>query len=135
IVYDTDWGFFNVNHNTLAFVTNPAGTGVGRYLSTVLMVNLLHNPDFKAEFITRLAYHLNHTFTPERVIGRIDEMACMIEAEMPNQIKRWGGSMNEWYFHIQRLRNFAQNRPAIMLHHIKNKFKLSNEQMKIFDAW
>jgi hypothetical protein len=135
IVYDTDWGFFDVNHNTLFYVSNPEGTGIGKYLSTVILANLLKNEEFKAEFIRRLAYHLNHTFVPERVIGIIDEMAADIEPEMPRHLQRWGGTMSGWRNHIQRLRNFASQRPAIMLGHIQRKFNLTNKEMEVFDAW
>jgi hypothetical protein len=135
IVYDTDWGFFNVNHNTLAHVTSPEGTGVGRHLSTVIMVNLLKNTEFRTEFINRLAYHLNTTFTPERVVARIDEMEKVIEKEMPRQIERWGGKMSAWRSQVQRLRNFALKRNTIMMGHIQQKFGLSNKEMEIFDDW
>ncbi|MGI6658256.1 MAG: CotH kinase family protein [Dethiobacteraceae bacterium] len=132
IVYDTDWGFFNVNHNTLAYVTNPEGTGVGRHLYTTLLVNLLKNREFKAEFIRRAAYHLNHTFAAERVIQRIDELAGAIEPAMPRHLQRWGGSMQGWRQHIQRLRDFARQRPAIVARHFQQKFNLSAAEMEIF---
>ncbi|NLZ93301.1 MAG: hypothetical protein GX922_04690, partial [Firmicutes bacterium] len=135
IVYDTDWGFFNVDHNTLAYVTNPAGTGVGRHLSTVLLVNLLKNQEFKAEFINRLAYHLNNTFAKDRVINRINELAAAIESEMPDHLKRWGGSMSAWHSQVQKLRDFAEKRPAIVVKHIQQKFNLTNAQMQIFNDW
>ena len=135
IVYDTDWGFLNVDHNTLAYVTNPAGTGVGRHLSTVLLVNLLKNQEFKAEFINRFAYHLNHTFAKERVINRINELAAAIESEMPDHFKRWGGSMSAWYYQVQKLRDFAEKRPAIVVKHIQQKFNLTDAQMEIFNDW
>jgi hypothetical protein len=135
IVYDTDWGFFNVNHNTLDHVTHPQGTGVGRNLSTVIMVNLLKNNEFRTEFIQRMAFHLNNTFTEERVIGRIDEMQTVIEHEMPRQIERWGGSMESWNRQVERLRNFARNRNRILMGHIQAKFNLSNKEMEIFDDW
>jgi hypothetical protein len=135
IVYDTDWGFFNVNHNTVYYVTNPEGTGVGRRLSTVLLANLLKNNDFKEEFLQRFAYHLNYTFAPERVINIIDEIAGDIEPEMPSHFQRWGGTVNSWQTHVQSLRNFAQQRPAIVVRHIQRKFNLTNAEMNVFDAW
>jgi hypothetical protein len=135
IVYDTDWGFFDVDHNSLAYVTNPEGTGIGKHLSTVLLVNLLKNDEFREEFIRRLAYHLNVTFAPERVVGIIDEMAAAIEPEMPAHRQRWGGTMSGWRNHIQRLRTFAEKRPAIVTGHIQRKFNLTHQEMEMFDAW
>jgi hypothetical protein len=94
----------------------------------------LKNEGFKAEFIQRFAYHMNKTFTPERVVGVIDRMEAEIEAEMPRHLQRWGGSMSSWRSHVQRLRNFATQRPAIVLRHFQGKFGLSNKEMEIFDA-
>ncbi len=135
IVYDLDWGFFNVNHNTLYYVTNPEGTGIGRHLSTALLVNLLKNEEFKNLFIERMAHHLNNTFETERVLAVIDKFAGAIEPEMHRHLARWGGTVSGWNSQVQRLRNFAEKRQAIILPHIRRKFNLTNEEMKMFDAW
>ncbi|MFU8794286.1 MAG: lamin tail domain-containing protein [Dethiobacteria bacterium] len=133
IVYDLDWGFWpgHLNNNTLASMTNPAGTGAWNNISTTLTVKLLDNDHFRNEFISRFAYHLNHTFEPGLVIGQIDQLAANIEDEMPNQIERWGGSMDRWYREIDSMREFARKRPAVVIEHIKQKFKLSEEDMQI----
>lgn len=133
ILFDTDWGFFNVNHNTLWYVTNSKGTGIGQMFSTAIMYNLLKNDSFKNDFINRLAYHLNNTFKTERVISVIDEMAKTIEPEMPGQLSRWGGSINGWNNYVQSLRNFAMKRPSILLSFIKEQFNLSSEEIKLFN--
>jgi len=134
IVYDLDWGFFTLGHNTLASLSDPEGTGWNQNLSTVLTVKLLENDEFRRQFIERFAYHLNYTFTPERVIARIDEIAAALEPELPRHFERWGGSMNAWYSQVERLRSFARKRPAIVLRHIQSKFGLSEEEMRVFDA-
>jgi len=134
IVYDQDWGFFNVEQNTLWYVTNPQGTGVGLKFSTALMVNLLKNEEFKNEFIQRFAYHLNHTFKTEHVLAVIDEMAKAIEPEMPRHLSRWGGSMKSWHKQVEVLRDFARRRPEILKGYFQRKFNLSKEEMRIFDA-
>ena len=135
IVYDLDWGFFSLNHNTLASLSNPAGTGWAQALNTVFTRNLILNDEFRRQFIERFAYHMNYTFTPERVLDRIDEIAAVLEPEMPRHFQRWGGSMSSWHAHVEGLRDFARKRPAIVLKHIQSKFGLSNEEMSIFDAW
>ncbi len=137
ITFDLDWAFWvnNYDHNTLRFVTNPAGTGYGRNLSTVIMTNLLKNPDFRDLFIERLAYHLNYTFETGRVLTLIDELVANIEPEMPRQLERWGGSMSRWNSEVDVLRTFAERRHAYLLRYIKNYFKLSSDEMKIFYAY
>jgi spore coat protein CotH len=122
----------HVNHNILASMTNPAGTGAWGNISTTLTVSLLQNEDFKRAFIERFAYHLEYTFAPERVIGRIDELASNIEDEMPRQIERWGGSMGRWEQEIESMREFARLRPAVVIEHIRRKFNLNEEEMQIF---
>ncbi|MDW7740331.1 MAG: CotH kinase family protein, partial [Bacillota bacterium] len=137
LVYDLDWCFWpsHLHHNTLASMTNPAGTGYNNAVSTTLTVNLLRNEEFKKEFIERFAYHLNNTFTAEKVIARIDELASKIEPEMPRQVERWGGSMERWYREVEHLRNFARQRPAIVTEQIRRKFNLSDQEMTIFGRY
>lgn len=132
ILYDTDWGFFDANHNTLWYVTNPEGTGTGKMFSTALMYNLLKNDSFKDEFIRRFAYHLNNTFSSDRVISIIDEMAKKIEPEIPDQVARWGGSVQRWHNEVQKLRDFAKQRPSILLKFIIQQFNLSDEEISLF---
>jgi len=134
IIYDLDWGMWpsHVNYNILASMTNPSGTGAWGNISTTLTVRLLQNEEFKKEFINRFAYHLANTFTPDRVIARIDELSSNIEDEMPRQIERWGGSMERWQREIESLREFARQRPAVVIEQIRRKFNLSEEDMQIF---
>lgn len=134
IVYDLDWAFFLLHHNTVASMCDPEGTGYAQQLSTLLTRRLVENEEFRRQFIQRFAYHLNYTFTPERVIARIDEIVAVLEPEMPRHLERWGGSMSMWRFHVQMLRDYAEERPAIVLGHIQRKFGLSDEEMRIFEG-
>ncbi len=138
IVFDLDWAFWgsNYGHNTLRFVTNPAGTGYNRALSTALMCGLLDNPDFRQLFIERLAYHLNNTFETDRVIKQIERLAGNIENEMPRHLERWGGSMVSWMNQIDMLTTFAANRQPYLLSHIQAYFSLSDDDMDaLFNEW
>jgi hypothetical protein len=137
ITFDLDWAFWrnNYDHNSLAFVTNPQGTGYARSLRTTLMTNLLANREFRALFLERLAYHLNNTFATQRVLDRIDLLADNIASEMPRQIARWGGSMSRWEEEVEVLRTFARNRHTYLHRYIQEYFRLSNEEMRIFDGW
>ncbi|MGM0689171.1 MAG: lamin tail domain-containing protein [Bacillota bacterium] len=136
LVFDFDWCFWpgHVEYNTLASMTNPAGTGFQNRISTILTVNLLRNQNFEDEFIKRFAYHINNTFEPERVVTRIDELAANIESEIPRHFERWGGSVDHWYHEIDNLREFARLRPAIVVEHIRQKFQLSEEEMQILSS-
>jgi hypothetical protein len=96
-------------------------------------VRLLNNSDFRNSFIERFAYHLQHTFEPEKVVARIDYLAANIEDEMPRQVERWGGSVDRWYYEIEQMREFARLRPAVVTEHIRRKFNLSEAEMQIFN--
>jgi hypothetical protein len=137
ITFDLDWAFWrnNYSHNSLAFVTNPQGTGYARSLRTTLMTNLLANREFRDLFIERLAFHLNVTFETQRVLDRIDLLAGNIASEMPRQVARFGGSMSRWQEEVEVLRDFARNRHAYLHRYIQEYFRLSNEEMRIFDGW
>ena len=135
IVYDVDWGFFTWNHNTLVYVTHPAGTGYASRLWTTVMTNLLRNNDFRQEFVERLAYHMNHTFAKERVLARIDERVAEIESEVPRHLARWNLSMANWQYNVSYLRSYAEARTDQIMGYVQRYFGLTNEEMRIFDAW
>ncbi len=134
IVYDQDWAFFNVNHNTVWYLTNPEGHGIGLNFSNALMYNLLKNQEFKDEFVARFAYHLKNTFKTEDVIALIDQFAARIDSEVPADCERWGGTYEGWKKYVQRLRDFAIKRPAILKGYIQQELGLSNQEMKAFDG-
>lgn len=135
IVYDLDWGFFTWNHNTLVYVTHPDGTGYARGLWTTIIYNLMQNADFRQEFIERFAYHMNNTFTKDRVLASIELRVSEIESEVPRHLSRWGYSMNNWISHVNLLRSYAEARTDQVLGYVQRYFRLSNEEMRIFDAW
>ncbi len=125
ILFDTDWGFFHIQNNSIAFGINPEGTGYANLFSNVIIIRLLENDEFKELFINRFIELLNTTFSSEHVSELINYMAMTIEPEMDNQINRWGGSMAEWQSNIQKLKEFAINRPAAIYNHLIITFNLN----------
>ena len=69
------------------------------------------------------------------MLDRIDLLADNIASEMPRQIARWGGSMSNWEEEVEVLRTFARNRHAYLHRYIQEYFRLSNEEMRVFDGW
>ena len=136
ILYDLDWGFRKAGHKTLSRVTNPRGTGAMNMFSTAIMTALLKNADFRKSFAERFAYHLNTTFEPQRVLSMIDELAEPIRSEIPRHMKRWrrsprASSPKLWETRLQRLRDFAVNRPPVVKAHVKEFFGLSDSEMAL----
>lgn len=134
IFYDVDWAFWFKDMNGLKFFTNPEGNGVGHFFRNDILRGLLENPAYKKKFIERFAYHINVTFEPERVIGRIDDIAGMIDSEMPRDKERWGGSYNGWKDYVEAKRDYAVYRNKTAKQHLQDYFGLSDARMKeLFD--
>jgi hypothetical protein len=136
LVYDSDFGFDlqfpyvpgvneGAQHNTLAFSLATNGPGwPNPPASTLLMRRLLLNSSFKSAFIDR-HIALNHSyFRTERVIHVLDSMAANLAPYIQEHSDRWGGfeSVQEWQSHIERMREFARQRPAAQRQHLRGVF-------------
>ncbi len=71
-----------------------------------ILNSLFDNPDFTADYIQRYAELSNGIFSCDKMLQVLDSMILHIEAEMPRQITRWGGTMAGWQNNVQDLRNF-----------------------------
>lgn len=138
ILWDTDFGFAlytgasYATHPTLNFATDP-NSGVGwpnPPWSTAHLRLLLQNPEFKSRFIQTLCTTINTTFNPERVNRVIDDFQNRIKAEMPFHKQRWGGTIADWNFEVQRLRDFSIARNQFMRQHMVDFFGF-NQTIKL----
>ena len=48
-----------------------------------------------------------------------------ISDEMPNHIEKWGGSMNQWYSHVNNVIQFGNYRQENVFNHLSSYFGLS----------
>ena len=71
---------------------------------------LEESPDFQKLYYGRYADLMSTVFTCENMTTVLDSMIATIRPEMPRQINRWGGTMNEWESNVNRLRNFISER-------------------------
>ena len=85
------------------------GTDVGQH-EKILLKLLDENETFKQLYYSRYADMMNTVFTCENMMTTLDSMVAVIEPEMPRQIDRWGGTMQEWNANVQMLRNFINQR-------------------------
>ena len=124
LMYDTDHGFGHSSSewDDMMFQARRSGRGVCQ----PQFDRLLANADFRNRFVNRFADLMNTAFQPARVQGIIQATASRVESEMPRHIARWGrmGSLAAWQANVQRLRDFANNRPAPALANIVNEFGL-----------
>ena len=68
------------------------------------------NPEMRRRYITRYVDLLNTHLSCERVIEVLDSMVMVITPEMPRQIERWGGTIEEWLENVEAVRNFLLTR-------------------------
>jgi hypothetical protein len=141
IVYDLDNCFIRTDRNTLHLASDPwcdCGWPNPPW-STLLFRKLLENAKFKNDFIQRYAWHMNTTFSESRIHHYIDSMKLNIAAEIPRHIERWGGqtvpnpeswigptfnSVEEWQYHIDRMKTFASERRPFATQHVLEHFDI-----------
>lgn len=145
IMWDMDLTFglgleIGVSHNTLAWYTrdelrpdlSPAWADGDLWL-TLPLRKLLGNKGYRNYFINRFADLLNTTLHPQHVIAKINSLTAIIEPDIPRDIARWrsewGGSVNEWKANVEKMRDFARQRPYYVRQHIIEKFGLSGTAM------
>lgn len=129
MLYDTDFGFGfdggpkNAEINSLLIAIHPDWHD----WAGLLFRSLLENPDFRADFVTRFADHINTSFEPQRVVNEIDQMQSIIAPEIEEHIHRWRGSeatLAEWQDSVEVMRGFAAYRPENVQHHLSDYFEL-----------
>jgi len=140
IMWDTDLAFglepeTPVSHNTLVWYTRDRlrpdfghDWADGDLWIPLMLRKLLENEEYCAYFINRFADLLNTTLHQANVIAKIDALASIIEPDIPLEMARWssewGGSLDEWEANVEKLRNFARQRPYYIRQHIIEKFGL-----------
>lgn len=127
ILWDLDFGFglygTPFDHPTLNFATDTNGPGwPNPPWSTEHIRLVLQNPEFRNRFIAAMATAMSTTFHPDRINSKLDEFAVRIGQEVPYHKQRWGGTMSDWQYEIQRLRDFSVQRHAFMQSHVATFF-------------
>jgi hypothetical protein len=129
LLYDLDWAWRYVEPDTVAFATNPKGTGANKAFRTVLLRSLLSNDDFRDMFLRLCGKHLRETFAPDRTLALIDTLTKEIESEIPRDHSRWPDSFRDWNHQVEMMRTFATARPDRFRAHLQRYFQLSEADM------
>lgn len=86
---------------------------------------MLRSPFFQYDFINRFADLLNTAFLPERLEAIIDDFDATIAPYMQEHYERWHRPEPEFRAeHLDLVRNFAEERKAVMEEHIIEFFEL-----------
>jgi hypothetical protein len=133
ILFDTDISFgisgkTSYKRNTLNKMTikhNEAWPDPA--WSTLIIRNLLENDSIKNLYINRFADHLNTLFSAKTVNFKIDSIQNMLKDEMPYHFKKWRSSnIERWERNVQKMKDYASNRPYYVRLHLMDRFDLSD---------
>jgi parallel beta-helix repeat protein len=130
LLTDFDRGFM-IKKVAINLFTNGGGGLSGSIMpKDTLFTTLINNAEFKNRFVQRFAAHLNSTFHPARMTAIIDSVSTLLEPEMPDHIERWKAdtgiqSMDEWNAEVANLKQFAAQRPAIVVAQLAAQFNLA----------
>lgn len=80
-----------------------------------ILLELFENPTFFQQYASRYADLTATAFSCENMLGLLDEMVAEIEGEMPRQVQRWGGDMEDWYANLNTLRQEISNKCTIIV--------------------
>lgn len=132
LIYDLDYSFgydasSSYNANSMEHSTSTDNSWPYCECSNLIFRNLLLNDEFKNNFLDRFADCLENTFETNRVISVIDEFELMYSPEIEEHIDRWNypASLEQWREEIDKLREFASERPCYMSENIMSYFHLS----------
>ncbi|KAA3614646.1 MAG: T9SS C-terminal target domain-containing protein [Calditrichaeota bacterium] len=129
LLFDLDSGFgsYSTSHysaNTLrsAIIANSLFPW-----STELFKNLIKNQTFNHVLLNQIADYLNSIFLPERVTNKILSLKAGIESEIGRHKYRWYSSARDWYGQINKMIEFAENRPYYVRQQFRDQFGISGD--------
>lgn len=139
ILWDIDQGLglnYPSDHPTLDYVTNEGPTtGANSAEATLHIRLLLQNPVFKDLFIKSFATAMSSTFSPANFNKQMEIFKNRIKDEMPYHKARWGGTMDDWEFEIERAKTFMAERQPFMTQYLASFFGLNESiMMDVFSS-
>jgi len=113
---ETDWddvcqGLYN--EIDLGIGSANGNSDIGQHEKIYIKL-IEESPEFQQLYYTRYADLMNTVFTCENMNTVLDSMIATIEPEMPKQIARWGGTLEEWNDNVDRLREFVNERCELL---------------------
>ncbi|MGE5499726.1 MAG: CotH kinase family protein, partial [Syntrophothermus sp.] len=134
LLFDTDFGFggnaqglYTTNTLEQATAVNSSAS-VSRPWATFILRKMLESPEFKNEFIQRMAVHMSTTFFPDHVLQVIDSLKNKISSEIPRHKSRWAKTISMgtvWLDNVKVVQDFAVKRQSEVRSHFYTKFGLA----------
>lgn len=131
LIYDLDYsfGFDNAASyatNSIEHATSLSNTWPHCNCSNLIFRKLLQNNEFKSQFLEEFDYALKNTFNSQRILAIIDDFEQKYLPEIEEHIERWAYPSNvaTWKQEVEKLREFATERPCYISETIKTYFDL-----------
>jgi hypothetical protein len=139
MVFDVDasfgasWGGYYPEINSFTRLTGDS------WKTGKMFTSLLKNEEFKSKFVYRFYDLIDTVFESSRVKNIVLDMISQYEGEMQEHIDRFGYpvTIHAWRNYSNRMVTFAENRPSIVLEHMRNYLELDNQKYDMtfnFDA-
>ncbi len=130
ILFDTDWGFYTYDTNSMRRWLDPAGAGSGKKTDNTLFVELMKNPAIQDKFLRRYNQLFVSSFAPEIVFGKMDALYSELEPEIDQHLARWNIKRSEYDAQWARMRKGVLERYDLMTGYIKETFNFTDAQMQ-----
>jgi len=127
--------------NTTGWQANPCEAGADLFPNDPDIAHsdmyraLFANPQFVQLYYSRYADLANNVFNCDTLLAHLDSIVAKISPEMPRQISRWGGSIQDWQANLQNLRTEIQGKCANIIDQLVNcDSTLTGSYQLVFDA-
>lgn len=118
---DAGWAYNGVKFNILRRIMSPNNTGKAPRYTTFLFMTLLESPEFKEQFLTRMAQLMREDFSPEAIEAAVTRSKELHLPAMQAHIDRWGvpKSMYYWNYVTEGMKFFGEKRQPHVIDHIR----------------
>ncbi|MBO4884497.1 MAG: lamin tail domain-containing protein [Clostridia bacterium] len=130
ILFDTDWGFYTYDTNSMRRWLDPEGAGSGKKTDNTLFVELMKNPAIQDKFLRRYNELFVSSFAPEIVFGKMDALYAELEPEIDQHLARWNKKRSEYDAQWAKMRSGVLERYDLMTGYIKETFGFTDAQME-----
>ncbi len=132
------WILFGTEYSCGVYGGQPSTNSIKRVLvehdtqlgnsgwSSVLIKAMLENEAYKAMFLQRFSYHIDHTFQYDNVSKLCDSLKYTMDNEWDHHNERWLKWINNqaWTNNVNGLKNWFKNRPSYIRDHLSGVFNL-----------
>lgn len=129
-LFDTDLSLMSPSSDSVRYNLYKSNIWSFDFMSRVVIIKLLKNPEFRDNFIRRIAYQVNTVWNEETVVARIDYFQNLLQPDMAKECRRWGGSVGSWEKYVENLRVFARKRNNYFIPDVQSFFGLTDQEMR-----